>query len=135
VAGPALVLLSRPADDALRGVAAWAEASGVAVRHGPPGSGRLQAAVGAFAAGHTAVLLVTGGAVPPEALLDLAVAELAAPMTAVLGPAPGGRLGLLGLNEVAPALLSTDPDGERAVERALALAFEAGLSPVVLAEG
>jgi glycosyltransferase A (GT-A) superfamily protein (DUF2064 family) len=107
---------------------AWAEASGAAVHVGRPGAGRLGAAVGAFAAGHPAVLLV-GSAPPPDALLDVAVAELAAPMTAVLGADADGGLAVLGLTEVVPALLA--PAGLGLAE-ALDLAFAAGLSPVVL---
>ncbi len=128
MAGLALVLFE-PAPAPL---AAWAAAAGAAVRTVPPGTGRLRAAVEAFAAGHVAVLLVAAGHAPAEALLALAAAELDAPMTAVIGPAPGGHLALLGLTEIVPALLAAD--GAAAVEAALASAFDAGLSVVVLPE-
>lgn len=125
------LVLFEPAAEAL---AAWASAAGAGVYTAPPGAGRLRAAVEAFAAGHTAVLLVAPGHAPAEALLDLAAAELDAPMTAVIGPAPGGRLALLGLTEIVPALLTADGASAEAVEAALASAFDAGLSVVVLPE-
>lgn len=93
---------------------------------GPAG---LRVAVAAFAAGHAAVLLTDGTA---EALLDLAEAELAAPMTAVIGPGPGGTLAVLGLTELVPALLALDAARPDAAAEAFRLAADAGLNLVVL---
>ena len=97
-----------------------------------PGPAGLRAAVGAFAAGHSAVLLVAPGADVDPALLALAEVELSAPMTAVVGPGPGGTLAVLGLTELVPALLALDADD--AASEAVRLAAEAGLAVVVLPE-
>ena len=101
----------------------------LAVAPGPLG---LRAAVTAFAAGHGAVLLVAPGTIPDAAVLALAEAELSAPMTAVVGPGPGGTLAVLGLTELVPALLALDADD--AASEAVRLAAEAGLAVVVLPE-
>lgn len=93
------------------------------------GSGGLRAAVAAFAAGHTAVLLTDGTV---ESLLDLAEDELGAPMTAVIGPGPGGTLAVLGLTELVPALLALNAARPDAAAEALRLAADAGLNLVVL---
>ena len=97
-----------------------------------PGPAGLRAAVAAFAAGHAAVLLVAPGADVDAALLVLAEAELSAPMTAVVGPGPGGTLAVLGLTELVPALLALG--GADAASEAVRLAAEAGLAVVVLPE-
>ena len=128
MAGPAVLVLAGPSDGELARLTAWAASAGAAVLVARAGAGRLGAVVEAFAAGHTAVLTV-GSPPPPGAVLTLAVAELAAPMTAVLGPDAGGRLAVLGLTEIVPALLAPAVLG---LAEALDLAFEAGLSPVVL---
>ena len=127
--GLALVLVAEPAAGvpAEARPTAWAAANGATVSTCAPG-GRLRAAVAAFAAGHAAVLLADGPA-PPDALLGLAAAELAAPMTAVLGPAHGGRLAFVGLTEIVPALIAADR-----FDDALAAAIDAGLNAVVLPE-
>ncbi len=94
------------------------------------GDGGLRAAVAAFAAGHTAVLLAAPDA--HAALLDVAEAELGAPMTAVIGPGPDGSLAVLGLTELVPALLALDAARPGAAAEALRLAADADLSLVVL---
>ncbi len=92
-----------------------------------PGAPRLPAVVAAFAAGHTAVLMAAPGV--PEAFLDAAGAELEAPMTVVLGPDTAGGLAVLGLTEIAPALLAA-----ASFEAALRDALAADLAIVVLPE-
>lgn len=92
-----------------------------------PGAPRLGAAVAAFAAGHTAVLLAAPGV--PEAFLVQAEAELAAPMTAVLGPDGTGGLAVLGLTEIVPGLLAAV-----SFDAALRDALAADLAVVVLPE-
>lgn len=126
MAAVALVLavpaLAAPAHASL---AAWAASRGVPVAEG---SSALVAAVGAFAAGHAAVLIAHMEA--PDAVLDLAARELGAPLTAVVGLAPGGRLAFVGATELVPGLLAlreTDVAAE-----AVRLADEAGLSVVVV---
>ena len=119
----ALVVLAPAAP----GLAAWAAAHGAAVHVCAPDAA-LRTAVGAFADGHAAVLLVRGPA-PPDALLGLAARELAAPMTAVLGPDARGGLALVGLTEIVPALIAADR-----FDAGLAAAFDAGLDVVVLPE-
>ena len=103
----------------------------LAVAPGPLG---LRAAVAAFAAGHGAVLLVAPGTIPDAAVLALAEAELSVPMTAVVGPGPGGTLAVLGLTELVPALLALDAGRADAASEAVRLAAEAGLAVVVLPE-
>lgn len=92
-----------------------------------PAAPRLGAAVAAFAAGHAAVLAAAPGV--PEAFLARAEAELAAPMTAVLGPDAAGGLAVLGLTELVPGLLVA-----ASFEAALRDALAADLSVVVLPE-
>ena len=99
-----------------------------------PGPAGLRAAVAAFARGHPAVLLVAPACAPDAALLDVAEAELGAPLTAVVGPGPGGTLAVLGLTELVPALLALDAARPDAAAEALRLAAEADLSLVVLPE-
>ncbi len=94
------------------------------------GPGGLRAAVAAFAAGHAAVLLAAPDA--DAALLGVAEAELGAPMTAVIGPGPGGTLAVLGTTELVPALLALDAARPDAAAEAFRLAGDAGLSLVVL---
>ncbi|HEX8298356.1 MAG TPA: hypothetical protein VF594_04280 [Rubricoccaceae bacterium] len=114
-------------DDVLARLTAWAEGSGATVRVVRLGAGRLSAAVEAFAAGHPAVLFL-GVDPPPDALLDVVAAELAAPMTAVLGPDADGWVAVLGLTEIVPALLVPSLH----LTDALDLAVAVGLTPVVL---
>ena len=92
-----------------------------------PATPRLAAAVAAFAAGHTAVLIGAPGV--PEAFLARAEAELAAPMTAVLGSDAAGGLAVLGLTEIVPNLLAA-----ASFEAALRDALDADLAVVVLPE-
>ena len=113
---------------ALAPLTAWAASRGAsAVDAGPS---VLIAAVGAFAAGHPAVLVAF--AEVPDAVLDLAAGELGAPMTAVVGTAPDGRLVLVGVTEVVPGLLSLGGADAEAAAHAVRLATEAGLSVVVV---
>ena len=105
--------------------ARWAARVGADLREVGP-AGPVVAAVEAFAAGCTAVIVLA--APIPDAFLDLTVAELAAPLTAVVGPR-GDALALVGLNEVVPALLAPRLGAAEAVQ----IAAGAGLSPVVLA--
>lgn len=90
-----------------------------------PSLPRVAAAVAAFAAGATAVLSAAPGV--PEAFLTQAEAELAAPMTAVLGPDAAGGLAVLGLTELVPGLLAA-----HSFEAALRDALAADLAVVVL---